>query len=101
MTQLAFATASLHIQVVPPKRRRPALRAEELRHLAKSFKDVARRAHKVGEVQKAERFERKARTFQQRPAASCGPDSGKEAADFSLQRLALPRQFGGRSEDLG
>jgi hypothetical protein len=33
--------------------------------------------------------------------SSCGPDGGKEAADFSLQRLALPRQFGGRSENLG
>jgi hypothetical protein len=58
--RLAFATVPLHIQVVPPKKRRPALSAEELRHLAKSFRDVARRAHKVGEVQKAERFERKA-----------------------------------------
>jgi hypothetical protein len=58
--RLAFATAPLHIEVVPPKKRRPALSAEELRHLAKSFKDVARRAHEVGEVEKAERFERKA-----------------------------------------
>ena len=42
------------------KKRRPALSAEELRHLAKSFEAVAQRAHKVGEVEKAERFERKA-----------------------------------------
>jgi hypothetical protein len=58
--RLAFATAPLHILVVPPKKRRPALSAEELRNLAKSFRDVARRAHEFGEVQKAERFERKA-----------------------------------------
>jgi hypothetical protein len=50
---------------VPPKKRRPALSAEELRHLAKSFKDVARRAHEVGEVEKAERFERKAVEYEE------------------------------------
>jgi hypothetical protein len=45
---------------VSPKRRRPALNAEELRYLAESFRKVARRAHEVGQVEKAERFERKA-----------------------------------------
>jgi len=50
---------------VPPKKRRPGLSAEELRHLDKSFREVARRAHKDGEVQKAERFERKAVEYEE------------------------------------
>jgi hypothetical protein len=70
-----FTTAALHIQVVPPKKRRPGLSAEELRHLAKSFREVARRAHTVGEVQKAERFERKAVDYEDlaRKASAPGP----------------------------
>jgi hypothetical protein len=35
------------------------------RHLAKSFRDVARCAHEVGEVLKAERFERKAVEYEE------------------------------------
>jgi hypothetical protein len=62
---LAFEPAARHIQVVPSKKRRPALSAEELRHLAKSFRDVASRAHQLGEVQKAERFERKAIDYEE------------------------------------
>jgi hypothetical protein len=60
---------------VPPKKRRPALSAEELRHLAKSFKDVARRAHEVGEIQKAGRFERKAVEYEElaRKASASAP----------------------------
>jgi hypothetical protein len=50
---------------MPPKKRRPGLSTEELRQLPKSFRDVASRAHKVGEVQKAERFERKATEYEE------------------------------------
>jgi hypothetical protein len=63
---------------VPPKKRRPALNAEELRHLAKSFKDVARRAHKVGEAQKAERFERKAIEYEELARKAIEPPRPKQ-----------------------
>jgi hypothetical protein len=58
---------------VPTKKRRPGLSAEELRHLAKSFRDVARHAHKVGEVQKAERFERKAVEYEELAKKAAAP----------------------------
>ena len=44
----------------------PSLRVEELRHLAWSFRDVAKRSRKIGEIQQAERFERKAAEYEEK-----------------------------------
>jgi hypothetical protein len=44
----------------------PSLSAEELRHLAGSFREVAKRSRKMGELQQAERFERKAAEYEEK-----------------------------------
>jgi len=45
--------------------KRPAsLKADELRALAKSMRDVAKRSRKEGHLQQAERFERKAEDYE-------------------------------------
>jgi hypothetical protein len=44
----------------------PSLSVEELRHLAASFREVAKRSRKVGEFQQADRFERKAAEYEEK-----------------------------------
>ena len=47
-------------------KRPPRLSPEELRHLAGSYREIARRSRKAGEPQQAERFERKAAEYEER-----------------------------------